>query len=33
MAQLCCYNMFSHIDGEFMEKVVTALQQPDGRPG
>jgi arylsulfatase len=28
---LYCYNMFAYIDGEFMEKVVAMLQQPDGR--
>ena len=28
---LYCYNMFAYIDGEFMQKVVTALQQPDGK--
>ena len=28
---LYCYNMFAYIDGEFMQKVVAALQQPDGR--
>jgi arylsulfatase len=28
---LYCYNMFAYIDGEFMEKVVTMLQQPDGK--
>src|SRR5262245_53594098 len=28
---LYCYNMFAYIDGEFMEKVVAVLQQPDGK--
>ncbi len=28
---LYCYNMFAYIDGEFMEKAVAMLQQPDGR--
>jgi arylsulfatase len=28
---LFCYNMFAYIDGEFMEKVVAMLQQPDGK--
>jgi arylsulfatase len=28
---LYCYNMFAYIDGEFMEKVVAMLQQPDGK--
>ena len=28
---LFCYNMFAYIDGDFMEKVVAVLQQPDGR--
>jgi arylsulfatase A-like enzyme len=28
---LYCYNMFAYIDGEFMEKAVAALQQPDGK--
>src|SRR5690242_4378302 len=27
---LFCYNMFAYIDGDFMEKVVAVLQQPDG---
>jgi arylsulfatase len=28
---LYCYNMFAYIDGDFMEKVVAMLQQPDGK--
>src|SRR5262245_12170576 len=28
---LYCYNMFAYIDGEFMEKVVAIVQQPDGK--
>lgn len=28
---LYCYNMFAYIDGEFMERVVAMVQQPDGR--
>lgn len=28
---LFCYNMFAYIDGDFMEKVVAVLQQPDGK--
>jgi arylsulfatase A-like enzyme len=28
---LFCYNMFAYIDGEFLEKVVGVLQQPDGK--
>jgi arylsulfatase len=28
---LYCYNMFAYIDGDFMEKVVAVLQQPDGK--
>lgn len=28
---LYCYNMFAYIDGEFMEKVVAMVQQPDGK--
>jgi arylsulfatase len=28
---LYCYNMFAYIDGDFMEKVVGVLQQPDGK--
>ncbi|MCE7878325.1 MAG: twin-arginine translocation pathway signal protein, partial [Betaproteobacteria bacterium PRO3] len=28
---LFCYNMFAYIDGEFMEKVVAVMQQPDGK--
>jgi arylsulfatase A-like enzyme len=28
---LYCYNMFAYIDGDFMHKAVTALQQPDGK--
>jgi arylsulfatase A-like enzyme len=28
---LFCYNMFAYIDGEFLEKVVRLLQQPDGK--
>ena len=28
---LYCYNMFAYIDGEFMEKAVAGLQQPDGK--
>jgi arylsulfatase len=28
---LFCYNMFAYIDGAFMQKAVTALQQPDGK--
>ncbi len=28
---LYCYNMFAYIDGDFMAKAVTALQQPDGK--
>jgi len=28
---LYCYNMFAYIDGDFMEKVVEVMQQPDGK--
>src|SRR5499427_4152809 len=28
---LYCYNMFAYIDGEFMEKAVAMLQQPEGK--
>jgi arylsulfatase len=28
---LFCYNMFAYIDGDFLEKVVGVLQQPDGK--
>jgi arylsulfatase len=28
---LYCYNMFAYIDGEFLEKVVAMMQQPDGK--
>jgi arylsulfatase A-like enzyme len=28
---LYCYNMFAYIDGAFMEKAVSVLQQPDGK--
>ena len=28
---LFCYNMFAYIDGDFMQKVVAMLQQPDGK--
>jgi arylsulfatase len=28
---LYCYNMFAYIDGEFMDKVVAMMQQPDGK--
>jgi arylsulfatase len=28
---LYCYNMFAYIDGNFLEKVVTVMQQPDGK--
>src|SRR5512143_1040713 len=28
---LFCYNMFAYIDGEFMEKAVAMLAQPDGK--
>jgi arylsulfatase len=28
---LYCYNMFAYIDGGFMEKVVSMMQQPDGK--
>ena len=28
---LYCYNMLAYIDGEFLEKVVAVLQQPDGK--
>jgi arylsulfatase len=28
---LFCYNMFAYIDGDFMAKVVSMLQQPDGK--
>jgi len=28
---LYCYNMFAYIDGEFLEKAVAMLQQPDGK--
>ena len=28
---LYCYNMFAYIDGEFMERAVAMLQQPDGK--
>ena len=28
---LFCYNMFAYLDGDFLEKVVAMLQQPDGK--
>ncbi len=28
---LYCYNMFAYVDGDFMQKVVGVLQQPDGK--
>jgi arylsulfatase len=28
---LFCFNMFAYIDGDFMEKVVAMMQQPDGK--
>jgi arylsulfatase len=28
---LYCYNMLAYIDGDFMQKVVAILQQPDGK--
>ena len=28
---LYCYNMFAYIDGDFLERVVALLQQPDGK--
>ena len=28
---LFCYNMFAYIDGDFLEKVVGVLQQPNGK--
>jgi len=28
---LFCYNMFAYIDGDFMDKVVATMQQPDGK--
>jgi len=28
---LYCYNMFAYIDGDFLEKIVGVLQQPDGK--
>ena len=28
---LYCYNMFAYIDGDFMQKVVGVLQEPDGK--
>jgi arylsulfatase len=28
---LYCYNMFAYIDGEFLQKAVGVLQQPDGK--
>jgi arylsulfatase len=28
---LYCYNMFAYIDGEFMEKAVAMMQEPDGK--
>lgn len=28
---LFCYNMFAYVDGDFLEKVVGILQQPDGK--
>jgi arylsulfatase len=28
---LFCYNMFAYIDGDFLQKVVGVLQQPDGK--
>ena len=28
---LFCYNMFAYLDGDFLEKVVAVLQQPDGK--
>ena len=29
--QLFCYNMFAYLDGDFMEKAVQLLAQPDGK--
>ncbi len=28
---LFCYNMFAYVDGDFMDRAVAMLQQPDGR--
>ena len=28
---LYCYNMFAYIDGDFLQKVVAMMQQPDGK--
>ena len=28
---LYCYNMFAYIDGDFMQKVVAMMQQPEGK--
>jgi arylsulfatase len=28
---LFCYNMFAYVDGDFMQKVVAVMQQPDGK--
>jgi arylsulfatase A-like enzyme len=28
---LYCYNMFAYIDGDFLQRVVAVLQQPDGK--
>jgi len=28
---LYCYNMFAYIDGDFMQRVVATLKQPDGK--
>lgn len=28
---LFCYNMFAYLDGDFLEKAVAMLQQPDGK--
>ena len=28
---LFCYNMFAYIDGDFLEKAVAMLRQPDGK--
>jgi arylsulfatase A-like enzyme len=28
---LFCYNMFAYIDGDFMQKVLAVLKQPDGK--
>ena len=28
---LFCYNMFAYVDGDFMQKVVGMLQEPDGK--